>query len=74
MRLEISQPDGKPTVRAARERGTTGLRHFFHSGGESAMQMLNLMVVTIVWVPIALVLLKAAANIVISGRRRQRAS
>ena len=38
------------------------------------MQILNLMVVTIVWVPIALVLLRAVASIVLSGRRRQRAS
>ena len=38
------------------------------------MQMLNDMVMTIVWVPIALVLLKAVASVVVPGCGRQRAS
>lgn len=38
------------------------------------MQMLNDLIVTIVWVPIAVVLLKAAASVIVPSGRGHRAS
>ena len=46
----------------------------FKRGGELSMQMLNDLIVTIVWVPIAVVMLKAAASVIMPSGRGQRAS